>query len=156
MGEVVVVAESQISMQSEPVPPSEPPPSETGADGVHKDVQGSVPYYTQGHSGMISNPQMMVMSPYHSMVRPTARYADDANGSAWQLTSACGGGRAQQSGALVPGMLHQPSSAHFVEPGTRCIMGPGARAVLRLAPPLVRWVEGLGGYSKLGSLVRPG
>ncbi len=77
VGEVVVVAEAQVSVQSEPVPPSEPPQSETGADGVHKDAQ--VPYYTQGQSGVLGNPQMVVMSPYHAMVRPTARYADDSH-----------------------------------------------------------------------------
>ena len=77
VGEVVVVAEAQVSVHSEPVPPSEPPQSETGADGVHKDAQ--VPYYIQGQSGVLGNPQMVVISPYHSMVRPTARYADDSH-----------------------------------------------------------------------------
>jgi hypothetical protein len=105
----VVVADAQVSVQSEPVPPSEPPQSETGADGVHKDAQ--VPFYTQGQSGVLGNQQMVVMSPYHSMVRPTARYADDSHPLTMHM----------QQGALVPGTMQQPSSAHFAMP----MMGPG-------------------------------
>jgi len=76
--------------------------------------------------------------------------------SAWLLTNGCGGGRAQQQGALVPGNMQQPSSAHFAMP----MMGPGALAALPLAPSLVRPRCLLEGFccssGALGSLSRMG
>ncbi len=138
----MVVAEAQGSVHSEPVPPSEPPQSETG-DGVHKDAH--VPYYTQGQSGVLGNPQMVVMSPYHSMVRPTARYADDAHPLAMHMvrpTARCAGDAHahgaryaddewlwwSRAAARCAGAWNHAaariSTLHHAHDGTRCALSP--------------------------------
>jgi hypothetical protein len=78
--EVVVVAEAQVSAPPDTATQNEPPPlapPDPGAD-VHKDAdgshaqQGGVQYYSHGQPGVLGNPPMVVISPYHSMVSANA------------------------------------------------------------------------------------